>query len=68
MKELDLLLLGYLERNYLNADAIERSSFEVLLDQEDDLLWGWLLGRLQPEDPVLRRILAQIRAHASPAP
>ncbi len=45
-KELDFLLLRYLETGYLAADEEERALFVELLELEDDLLVGVLMGEL----------------------
>jgi antitoxin CptB len=48
MKELDLLLLRWLERGWPRADAERRRAFEWLLEQPDPDLADWLLGGLRP--------------------
>ena len=45
-KELDFLLLRYLETGYLAADEEERALFVELLGMEDDALVGVLMGEL----------------------
>lgn len=44
MKELDVLLLGYLERSYAGADDARKAAFRALLKQEDPQIWSWVLG------------------------
>lgn len=51
MKELDLLLGGWLERRWPQAAAGQRDSFQWLLEQPDPDLAGWLLGGARPVDP-----------------
>ncbi len=65
-KELDLLLLGYLERCYGAADEPERAAFERLLEAEDPDLANWLYGRTQPDDPLLAGIVMTIRRQRAP--
>lgn len=60
MRELDVLLERWLDREWLHADSIDRSAFERLLDVEDDRLWAWVTGRMRPDDPELVRILEQV--------
>jgi antitoxin CptB len=62
MRELDQLMLRYLDRRWREAPPTERAAFERLLGCEDDILWRWFMGREAVADPVLddvvRRILA----------
>jgi len=61
MKELDQLLLRYLDQLYPTAESADRAGFLKLLDCEDDRLWRWFLGREAVNDaeiePIVRRIL-----------
>lgn len=61
MKELDLKLVGYLERCYPGADGAEQAAFRRLLEVQDPELWGWLLGRARPQDPQLEGLIQRIR-------
>lgn len=49
MRELDRLLGGWLEREYRDATAAEQQGFRDLLDLQDPELYGYFLGRLQPD-------------------
>ena len=60
MRELDQLMLRYLDRRWLAADDAERSLFLRLLDTEDDKLWRWFMGRERPEDVTLNAIVTLI--------
>ena len=61
MRELDQLMLRYLDACWASADDSERAVFLRLLDTEDDRLWRWFMGReTAPEtdlDAFVRRIL-----------
>ena len=60
MRELDQLLLRYLDRRWaLDSDA-GRAVFLRLLDTEDDKLWRWVMGRERPEDPDLHALVQAI--------
>lgn len=61
MRELDQLLLRYLERRWQEAPDEERGDFLRLLECEDDRLWRWLLGREAPGDAALGAIIERIR-------
>ena len=61
MRELDQLMLRYLDGRWPQADESERAVFLRLLDTEDDKLWRWFMGRETPQeadlDALVRRIL-----------
>lgn len=60
MRELDQLMLRYLDRRWSTADEAERNLFLRLLDTEDDKLWRWFMGRERPEDATLDAIVTLI--------
>ena len=60
MRELDQLMLRYLDQRWPNADDLERKVFLRLLDCEDDKLWQWFMSRAQPEDQELHALVALI--------
>ncbi|KFN46283.1 succinate dehydrogenase assembly factor 2 [Arenimonas composti] len=60
MRELDQLLLRYLDRCWAAADDAERSVFLRLLDSEDDRLWRWFMGREAPQDAQLAGLVARV--------
>jgi antitoxin CptB len=60
MRELDQLMLRYLDRRWRQAVAAERDRFERLLDTEDDRLWRWFMGRESPEEKDLRELVERI--------
>lgn len=62
MRELDVLLVRWLESCWAGASPQARQGFRDLLECEDDQLWDWLLGRSLPEQPALRDIVHEIRA------
>lgn len=62
MRELDELLLGYLDGRYAQAGDSEKSAFRKLLDLSDPELMTYLLGTTPPPpelhvviDAILRR-------------
>jgi antitoxin CptB len=61
MKELDLLLVRYLEQEYPEASRADREAFARILDLQDPELFGYLVGRDSPTDAGLRHVLARIR-------
>jgi antitoxin CptB len=60
MRELDQLMLRYLDLRWPQADDLERGVFRRLLDSEDDKLWQWCMGREQPADPELRALVQRV--------
>lgn len=61
MRELDQLLIRYLDRCWSAADDAERGVFLQLLDCEDDNLWRWFMGLSRPEDKDLDGLVGRIR-------
>jgi antitoxin CptB len=61
MKELDLLLLSYLERRYDAASEEERWIFSELLELPDPKLHAYLLGREQPAVHAIADVVRAIR-------
>lgn len=62
MRELDQLLLRWLDREAANANTIDTANFQRLLDVEDDQLWRWVMGHQQPDDKELSELLQRILA------
>lgn len=70
MRELDVLLVGYLDRHYRGADDLERAAFESLLELPDPTLADLCFGRLDPPlrfGAVLARLTRRGELSASPA-
>ena len=53
MRELDQLMLRYLDQRWPTADDAERALFLQVLDTEDDKLWRWFMGLERPENSDL---------------
>lgn len=62
MRELDQLMLRYLDRRWPQADAAERAVFERLLGCEDDRLWRWCMGYERCDDAELDALIQRILA------
>ncbi len=60
MRELDVMLEGWLGDHWSEASSEQRAAFRCLLDFEDDCLWSWLSGRELPEDEQLRCLVRHI--------
>ena len=60
MRELDQLMLRYLDREWPTASDAERAVFLRLLDCEDDKLWRWFMGRERPEAGDIHALVVRI--------
>ena len=61
MRELDDLLVRWLEREWAAASEDLRGVFLRLLDCEDDRLWRWFLGHETAPDAALDELVQHIR-------
>lgn len=60
MKELDVLLTRYLDRDYYTAPLAQREAFEALLALPDPDILDYVLGRTEPDNPDLAHVLARM--------
>lgn len=65
MRELDVLLLGYLEARYPAAGEREKAAFRALLALPDSVLIGYLL-RGEAADGDLGDVVRRVRSRAGP--
>lgn len=65
MRELDELLLRFLDSGYARASAEEKAGFRLLLELPDPDLVGYLLYRQQPESDALVRIVRSLRGETA---
>jgi succinate dehydrogenase flavin-adding protein (antitoxin of CptAB toxin-antitoxin module) len=61
MRELDLLLEGFLEHRYRALPPVDRESFARLLDCSNEDLMDWLMEGGSPQDAQLAEVVRQIR-------
>ena len=61
MRELDQLLVWYLDARYAQAADAAKAAFSTMLDQPDPELWDWLSGRDVPMNSAWRSIIDEIR-------
>ena len=59
-KELDVMLINFLDANYDNLTAQELNSFNQLLDAQDTLLWELLIGKTTSSDKSIQTIIDKI--------
>ena len=61
MKELDLLLINYLDNIYPSADASDQQAFESLLEMADPDLYTLVTGKTQSDDAQVMRVVEVLR-------
>ncbi|MGH8031405.1 MAG: succinate dehydrogenase assembly factor 2 [Luteimonas sp.] len=66
MRELDQLLMRWLDQCWAASSEAERGVFLRLLDGEDDRLWRWFLGNERPTDAALDALVQHIRTLPPP--
>jgi antitoxin CptB len=64
MKELDLLLARYLERDFCGASSREQAAFRGLLETPDPVLHAYCLGSDSPP-PEFAALIARITAYST---
>ena len=60
MRELDMLLLGYVERYYPSAESAEQAAFRRLLTLPDPEILALLTGRARADDEHLALIVERL--------
>jgi antitoxin CptB len=61
MRELDELLVRYLDEEYPKASRSERDAFARIIELQDPEIFGYLLGRAVPQEASLAHVVARIR-------
>jgi antitoxin CptB len=61
MRELDVLLIRYLDRRWAQASRSERKAFVQLVEMPDPELFGYLVGTSSPADATQREVISVIR-------
>jgi len=65
MRELDAVLLTFLDRSFEKLSDGDKAAYAALLDLPDPELYDYLVRRHVPEDPELARLVAIIRGDAA---
>jgi antitoxin CptB len=63
MLELDLVLMPFAKNIYPTLGREDQQRYHRLLEQEDQDLFTWFLGRGRPEDTDLRMIVGVVLAN-----
>jgi antitoxin CptB len=64
MKELDLLLLRYVEEQYEGAPSAHQEAFRALLHAPDPVIYAYCLGGERPASPLLSTVIQRITRSA----
>jgi succinate dehydrogenase flavin-adding protein (antitoxin of CptAB toxin-antitoxin module) len=67
MRELDVVLLNYLETIYPGASREEQAAFRRCLELQDPEILDLLVGRITGDDEALARVVEKIRTAFRPA-
>jgi antitoxin CptB len=66
MRELDVILMRYMQSDYDAADQDEKASFETLLSLQDPEILDLLTGRIVADDDGLRHVIERILTNSRP--
>lgn len=58
MRELDVLLMKFLELHYEGLTQAQKETFEAVLELQDPDLYAMLTGKLVPESAEVREMIA----------
>lgn len=61
MKELDLVLTGYLDKQYTDADEQSQQAFKTLLEMPDPDLFALLVGRSTAADKSIDKLIDTLK-------
>ena len=64
MAELDVLFNDFLNSGYQHLNDEEKASFDKLLTYNDNDLLEYLMGRTEPDEPDVIRVVSKIRQSA----
>ncbi|MBT8115951.1 MAG: succinate dehydrogenase assembly factor 2 [Arenicella sp.] len=61
VRELDILLSGFLRTDYPDLNDEERRTFQRLLEIQDPVIMDWLFGRGVADDPELQKLIERLQ-------
>ena len=65
IKELDLVLQGYLQDGYADATAVEQQAFAALLEYQDPEILDRIFHGVEDEDAAIAALVQRLRAGGS---
>jgi antitoxin CptB len=66
MRELDTLLMQFVDHAYAGAPTAEQTGFRALLSLPDPEILGLLTGRSRSEDPGIARVVERLLGERLP--
>jgi succinate dehydrogenase flavin-adding protein (antitoxin of CptAB toxin-antitoxin module) len=66
MRELDALLMRYVDRHFAAAAPDEQHAFETLISMSDPEILSLLTGRARSDDEQLSRVVERVLAERLP--
>ena len=66
IKEVEVILLPYLEKHFYQSCEREKELFERLLESQDADLFEWFTDRALPSDPELTEIVGLVLGKLAP--
>ena len=67
IKEMDILLQGFIEKHYDSLDNNEKKTFDELLEEADLDIMAWIMGKSVPPNDEIAHLVHLIRNNSSPA-
>lgn len=61
LREMDILLGGFLDKRYASLTPDQAAAFVVLADMEDLDLWPLITGKRECENPLQAEVVAMLR-------
>ncbi|RDH84127.1 MAG: hypothetical protein DIZ80_07395 [endosymbiont of Galathealinum brachiosum] len=65
MLELDILLNGFIDKQYTHLNSEQKNIFDQILDYPDQLLFDLFLGHMESSDNSVSDLVQTIRQSAS---
>ena len=65
IKELDLVLQGFLQDGYADATAVEQQAFAALLEHQDPEILDRMFHGVEDEDAAIAALVQRLRAGGS---
>ena len=62
VRELDVLLTAFLEKQYPSLSQDEKQAFHDFLEIQDPVIMDWLFDKAQPDDNRLRIIVEKLQS------
>ena len=62
MREMDLIMGRFADREIAGLDDGDLDTFEALLEEADDEVYGWLTGRTLPPERFDTPLLSRLRS------